>query len=476
MEVAAEAAFSGRRALEEGTVRPAGEMPEGDLESRVRQQEAVAKLGLSALSGSAIPELMDEAVAVVSRTLGVGFVKVLEFLPDEDALVVRAGVGWEDGVVGEATVGTNLRSQAGYALISPGPVVCEDLHKENRFEGASLLHDHGILSGVTAAILVDNAHFGVLGAHSQELRRFSSSEARFVGDVADVLGAALARATAEERSRRSLGEHAGRAEAAERRFRFLARASALLSASSTDYPTTLRNAARLAVPTIADWCFIDVVEDGARARRAVSDSSGATSEAHYTLDPKGTHGTPRVLGDGRPEFVSEAGEDLLEAIAREDGPLGVPDLKDSGSFLCVPLRVRQKTFGTMGFIRVGPGRPYGPEDLALAEGLSHCAALAIENARNHVPELRLVRELLDGTGRAPNAPPVPHADAPELTRRQAEVLDLLGEGRSARHIAAELHLSEATVRNHIRAVKHALDARSQLEAIARARKLGLLST
>jgi GAF domain-containing protein/DNA-binding CsgD family transcriptional regulator len=454
-------------------LRPAGGRTEGDLEARVRQQEAVAKLGLSALSGTPIPRLMDEAVELVSRTLGVGFVKVLELLPEGDTLVVRTGVGWEDGVVGSATVGTNLQSQAGYALISSGPVVCEDLHKESRFKGAPLLHDHGILSGVTAAILVNDAHFGVLGAHSQELRRFSASEARFVGDVADVLGTAIARATADERSRRALGEHAGRAEAAENRFRFLARANALLSASSADYPKTLRNAARLAVPTIADWCFIDAVEDGTRIHRAVSDRSGQTSEAVYDLDPKGAHGTPKVLRDGRPEFVSDAREDLLDSIAKADGPYGLPDLEGSGSFLCVPLRVRQKTFGTMGFIRVGPGRPYGPEDLALAEGLAHCAALAIENARHHVPELRLVRELLDG--QAQNAPPVAHADAPDLTRRQAEVLNLLGEGRSARQIAAELHLSQDTVRNHIRAVKHALDARSQLEAVARARKLGLLS-
>lgn len=439
----------------------------------MRQQEAVAKFGLAALSGTPIPELLDGAVSLVARTLGVGFVKVLELLPGEDVLVVRAGVGWEEGVVGEARVGTNLESQAGYALISSGPVVCEDLHKEDRFKGAPLLHDHGILSGVTAAILADDAHFGVLGAHSQDLRRFSDSEARFVQDVADVLGAAIARAAVDERSREALGEQSERAEAAERRFRFLARANALLSASSADYPTTLRNAARLAVPTIADWCFIDVVEDGASTRRAVSDHSGTTSEAYYTLDPKSPHGTPKVLSEGRPEFVSEAGEEILAAIAREDGPFGVPDLNGSGSFLCVPLRVRQKTLGTMGFIRVGPGRPYGAEDLALAEGLSHCAALSIENARNHVPESRLVRELLDG--RSPSAPPVPNPEAPDLTRRQLEVLNLIAEGRSARRIASELHLSEATVRNHIRAVKHALDARSQLEAIARARKLGLLA-
>lgn len=455
---------------------PARRSAEARLEASLRQQEAVAKLGMSALSGTPKAALMDESVRLLARTLRVEYVKILELLPDGGALLVRHGVGWDEGTVGFATVGTNLESQAGYTLISDGPVICEDLHKEVRFKGAPLLHDHGVVSGVTATILVEDRHHGVLGAHTKELRSFSAEEARFLQDVAEVLGAAMSRAMGEERSRAALGERADRADDAERRFRFLARANAILSASTTDYPTTLRNAARLAVPTIADWCFIDVVEDGARTRRAVCDRSESTSEAFYTMDPKSPHGTPKVLRDGRPEFVSEASGALLKAIAKEDGPYGISDLPDSGSFLCVPLRVRQKTLGTMGFIKVGPGPAYGAEDLALAEGLAHCAALAIENARQHIPESRLVRELIQGDRRAPDgALPQPAGDAPDLTRRQREVLGLLGEGRSAKHIAADLHLSEDTVRNHIRAVKHALDARSQLEAIARARKLGLLS-
>lgn len=83
-----------------------------------------------------------------------------------------------------------------------------------------------------------------------------------------------------------------------------------------------------------------------------------------------------------------------------------------------------------------------------------------------------MRELLDGArpepGNVANA-----VESLGLTRRQLEVLRLLGDGKSARQISQELFRSEATVRNHIRAIKHALDVRSQLEAIARARKLGL---
>ena len=70
--------------------------------------------------------------------------------------------------------------------------------------------------------------------------------------------------------------------------------------------------------------------------------------------------------------------------------------------------------------------------------------------------------------------PVPR-DVPALTGRQLEVLSLLAAGKSARDIGADLYLSQATVRNHIRALLHGLGAHSQLEALARAREFGLLA-
>ena len=66
------------------------------------------------------------------------------------------------------------------------------------------------------------------------------------------------------------------------------------------------------------------------------------------------------------------------------------------------------------------------------------------------------------------------AVVPELSRRQREVLVLLSEGVGAQQIAVRLGLSEATVRNHIRGILRKLDCHSQLQAVARARELGLL--
>ena len=68
----------------------------------------------------------------------------------------------------------------------------------------------------------------------------------------------------------------------------------------------------------------------------------------------------------------------------------------------------------------------------------------------------------------------PSRPNPSLTGRQLEVLDLIDQGCSARTIADRLQISEATVRNHIRAILLELGCHSQLEALAAARRLGLL--
>jgi GAF domain-containing protein len=123
---------------------------EEELRARVRQQEATGRLGLAALSGMDPSGLIEEAVHAVAGVLDVEYCKILELMPDGATLLLRAGVGWREGLVGTATVGTNLQSQAGYALISPGPVVVEDLRKENRFEDIDLLQEHGVVSGLRA--------------------------------------------------------------------------------------------------------------------------------------------------------------------------------------------------------------------------------------------------------------------------------------------------------------------------------------
>jgi GAF domain-containing protein len=454
---------------------------EEELRARVRQQEATGRLGLAALSGMDLSGLMEEAVHAVAGVLEVGYCKILELMPDGATLLLRAGVGWREGLVGTATVGTNLQSQAGYALISPGPVVVEDLRKENRFEDIDLLQEHGVVSGLSTTIHVGGRAYGVLSAHTKEGRLFTEDEILFLQEVAEVLGAAIERRRAETDKESLLVERTALATAAERRFSFLAEANALLSASS-DYETVLTTAARLTVPAIADWCFVDVVEEaeGSVSRFAVAHSDpedealARSLESKYRLDPGRQHGTTRVYRTGTPELIPDLDEAVLEDITAGD-PEHLEALRrtDPGSYICVPLRVGGHALGAMGLI--SSERRYGPEDVALAEGVAHCAALALNNARHRASEVELVRELVRRAGEGQRVISPLRKEAPQITPRQMEVLQLLSSGRSTREIGRELYLSEATVRNHIRGLLQAFGAHSQLEVLARAREAGVLS-
>src|SRR5215208_2593171 len=366
---------------------------EEELRARLSQQEATGRLGLAALSGMDLAGLMDEAVHAVAGVLGVEYCKVLELMPDGATLLLRAGVGWREGLLGTATVGTNLQSQAGYALISPGPVVVEDLRTENRFEDADLLREHGVVSGLSTTIHVGGRPYGVLSAHTKHKRLFTEDEILFLQEVAEVLGAAIERRRAELDKESLLDERTAWAAAAERCFSFLAEANALLSAS-TDYGTVLTTAARLTVPAIADWCFVDVVEEaeGSVSRFAVAHSDpehealARSLKSNYRLDPSRPHGTARVYRTGAPELIPDLDEAVLREIAVGDPEyLDVLRRMDPGSYMCVPLRIGDHALGAMGLISARSGRRYGTDDVALAEGLAHCAALALNNARHRPP-------------------------------------------------------------------------------------------
>jgi hypothetical protein len=78
---------------------------EKEIETRARQQAAVAELGHKALAGDDLQSLMDEVVASVARTLGVEYAKIVELLPDDNELLLRSGVGFQEGLVGRAREG-----------------------------------------------------------------------------------------------------------------------------------------------------------------------------------------------------------------------------------------------------------------------------------------------------------------------------------------------------------------------------------
>ncbi|ODS34144.1 MAG: two-component sensor kinase [Candidatus Scalindua rubra] len=166
---------------------------EESLKLHAYQQEEIIKIGRRALKGIGISTLFDEVVSIVARTLDVEFCKILELMPDGKAFLLRAGVGWKEGYVGHATVGTGRDSQAGYTLLSNESVIVEDLRTETRFSAPPLLKDHGAISGMSVIIQGEKRPFGVLGVHTTRRRTFSKDDANFIQAIANVLAESIER-------------------------------------------------------------------------------------------------------------------------------------------------------------------------------------------------------------------------------------------------------------------------------------------
>lgn len=171
---------------------------QAEMQIRADQQAVVAQLGQLALRGCDLNELFNEAVKQVAQKLNVEYCKVLELLPGEKELLLRAGVGWKEGLVGHATVGTGTDSQAGYTLLSKEPVVVEDLRAEKRFSGLPLLHEHEVVSGMSVIISGRDKPFGVLSAHTTRRHTFTKDDINFLQAVANVLAGTIERKRAEE--------------------------------------------------------------------------------------------------------------------------------------------------------------------------------------------------------------------------------------------------------------------------------------
>ncbi|GGL73238.1 hypothetical protein GCM10009039_34130 [Halocalculus aciditolerans] len=164
-----------------------------DLERRARQQAVVAELGQTALETDDLDALMADAAHAVADVLDTDYCKVLDLDEESRELLLRQGVGWDDGIVQEAAVDADENSQAGYTLLSEEPVVVDDLDAETRFDGPDLLVDHDVTSGVSTIIGSVDDPWGILGTHDTDAQEFTEEDVNFVQSVANVLANAIER-------------------------------------------------------------------------------------------------------------------------------------------------------------------------------------------------------------------------------------------------------------------------------------------
>lgn len=170
------------------------------LEQRIRQQEILSELGVLALQGASFDDLLQKTVHLTAEGLNVQFCKVLRHIPDENRLLVVAGVGWDKGIVGVASVGADLQSPAGFALRTGKPVISNHLENEERFRTPELFAQHGIRRAMNVILQGDGKPFGVLEVDSKADDEFVEHDLAFLQGTANVLGMAIER----ERNERHL--------------------------------------------------------------------------------------------------------------------------------------------------------------------------------------------------------------------------------------------------------------------------------
>jgi PAS domain S-box-containing protein len=183
--------------------------------------------------------------------------------------------------------------------------------------------------------------------------------------------------------------------------RFLAESGATLS-SSLDYRDTLANVARLAVPTLADWCAIDVMEeDGTVERLAVEHSDpekvalAYELQEHYPSNTETTRGIGKVLKTGEPDMMAEIPEELLDQAAMDVEHRAIMRELGLRSYMVVPMVARGRRHGAITLVSAESGRRYEESDLRLAEELARRAALAVDNAKLYEEAQREISERRD---------------------------------------------------------------------------------
>jgi GAF domain-containing protein len=172
----------------------------------------------------------------------------------------------------------------------------------------------------------------------------------------------------------------------ETQVRFLAEAGTILN-ETLDYDDTLARLVRLAVPQVADWCIVDVVE-GAEIRRVAVAAQDPEKQAalellrdHYPPTWDSPQPAAHALRERGPVIFSSFGGDELESTVRDERHLGIMRTLAPTSAVAMPLFARGETVGAITFAWSETGRQYSERDVPLMEDLAQRAALAVENAR-----------------------------------------------------------------------------------------------
>jgi two-component sensor histidine kinase/putative methionine-R-sulfoxide reductase with GAF domain len=180
-----------------------------ELPYRLRQQSLLGEFGRIAMQTRDYRQILQRATELCAEGLQARFAKVLEYLPDQSRLMVRAGVGWAPDTIDIVSLAADMGSPAGYAYRTGEAVISNHLEAETRFRTPQLLADHGVRRAIN--VLVEKGgerkkYFGVLEVDSADPGQFDEADADFLAGFAGLLGIAIERQQADAKLQAAL-EH-----------------------------------------------------------------------------------------------------------------------------------------------------------------------------------------------------------------------------------------------------------------------------
>ena len=173
-----------------------------------RHQRIIIDLGLLASQIMPLQQFLRHTVSQVALALEVSHTKVMRYRPAEGDLLLVEGIGWREGVVGQATFPIDLRSAPGRSFQTADPVVIENIQDNPEFTPSRMLLEHGIVSLVNVPVVIDKAAWGVLEVDHVEQRDFREDTVDFLLAVSRLVATVIQRHKAEEAHRYALVEAA----------------------------------------------------------------------------------------------------------------------------------------------------------------------------------------------------------------------------------------------------------------------------
>jgi PAS domain S-box-containing protein len=165
-----------------------------EREELLRREQALGDFGEFILDNEDLSRILQEGCRLIAEALRVDLAKIIEIDRTTNTGLVRAGVGWDDGIVGTKRVDLNERTSEAFAIETAKPVISRDISHEDRFEFPEFLRDHGVRALVNVPILLPGRKpYGLLQVDAREPRDFAEEDISFLRTYAMALGPVIDR-------------------------------------------------------------------------------------------------------------------------------------------------------------------------------------------------------------------------------------------------------------------------------------------